>query len=100
MYWEVYAYILDGIVKDIAVYDPKDGYTMANAIAMNLYGPNAFAVSCTSYPIQVDDKYIAGKFFHGELEVKSVDRIGDKIYEVEQGIGELGGLVAELLGGM
>lgn len=98
MYWEVYAYILDGIVKDIAVYDPKDGYTMANTIAQNLYGPNAFAVECTSYPVEAGDTY-TGKFYHDGEEVKSVDRVGDKIYEVEQGIGELGALVAELLGG-
>ena len=99
MYWEVYAYILDRIVKNIAVYDPKNGYTMANMIAQNLYGPNAFAVECASYPIEPGDKYIDGKFFHDELEVKSVDRVGDKIYEVEQGIGELGQLIGELLGG-
>lgn len=99
MYWEVYAYILDGIVKDVSVFDPHGGYTLANSIAKSIYGDTALAVNVSALPVQEGDTYSDGAFYHdGEL-VKSVDVVGDKIYEVEQGVGELGQLIASILGG-
>ena len=99
MYWQIYAYIIDGIVKGTGVYEPLGAYTNANMVAKNLFGNDAFAVDVTYYPVQAGDTYIDGAFYRDGEEVKRLDPIGDDIYDVKLGIAELGELVAELLGG-
>lgn len=99
MYWQIYAYILDGIVKGTGVFEPLGAYTNANAVAQNLYGYNAFAVDVTYYPVQSGDMYADGVFYRDGNPIERLDPVGDDIYDVKLGIAELGELVAGLIGG-
>lgn len=93
MYWQVFALILDGIVKNICVFDPHDGYTSAVSMAQSLYGPDATAAECTIYPVQIGDTFDGGVFYREGQMLYSIDRVGNKIYEVEEAIAELAGLI-------
>lgn len=63
-YWSVYAHVKDNKVQNIAVYNPHDGYTIANMQAHELYGDDAVAVDVTQWAVAIGDDYRDGTFYH------------------------------------
>lgn len=96
MYWEIYAYILDGAIKNVAVFSPDGGYTNANLMAKELYGQLAYAVNVTNYPIQIGDTIDAnGDFYRGRVKINELDIVGDRITDVELALVELAAILTE-----
>lgn len=54
----IFALISNDVIKNVCVGD----YPNCNTIAHDLYGPSAFAIEVTQYPVQEGDKYINGEF--------------------------------------
>ena len=54
----IFALISNDVIKNVCVGD----YPNCNTIAHDLYGPKAFAIEVTQYPVQEGDKYIDGEF--------------------------------------
>ena len=68
--WEEYAYVVDGKVQNVGVYQINSaGYTVANSVAKEIYGPEAIAVNVTQYPVFIGDDYIEGIFYHDGREI-------------------------------
>lgn len=99
MYWQIYAYILNGVIKNIGVFEPLGAFTNATIVAQDLYGYDAYAVDVTYFPVQPGDTYENGLFYRDGEIIGRLDPVGDDIYDVKLGIAELGELVAGLIGG-
>lgn len=96
MYWEIYAYVLDGIIKNIAVFSPDGGYTNANLMAKEIYGQLAYAVNVTDYPVQIGDTVDSyGDFYRGRVQINKLDLVGDRITDVEMALVELASIITE-----
>jgi hypothetical protein len=93
-YWDNYAYIYDGEVKNIAVFDPNGSYTNANMFAKEIYGSGAFAVNVNDYPVAIGDSYKEGNFYRDNTLISPVDEISDSMTEIKMALAELGNLVA------
>lgn len=93
-YWDNYAYIHDGVVKNIAVFDPNGSYTMANMLAQQDYGPSAIAVNVNDIPVAIGDTYNGGSFYRGTQEIGPVDEIADEFMDIKIALAELGDIVA------
>lgn len=92
-YWDNYAYIAGGEVKNIVVFEPNGSYTLANQFAHQLYGPESFAVCINDYPVQIGDSYTDGEFYRGIEKIDKVDEMADQLLEIKQALAELGGLI-------
>lgn len=95
MYWLVYAYIVDGIIRNLGAFDPNGAYTYANDFAKKSYGSNAIAVDVTDYPVAIGDAYRDGEFYHNGEKVERVSTVREDIETVYEALAELG----ELIGG-
>lgn len=94
MYWEIYAYIVDGKIKDIAVFAPDGGYTKANMLAKQIYGNSAIAVNVTDYPVQIGDIYGNDGLFYRDKEViEKTYTVDDDILSIKLALAELGSLI-------
>ena len=93
-YWDNYALICDGVVKNIAVFDPNGAYTMANLLAKEQYGASAVAVNVTDYPVHIGDTYRDGIFYRGDQAIGPVDELNDNLTEIKLALAELGSLIA------
>lgn len=60
---QVYAQIFEEKIKNIVV---CDNYEMANYLARATYGDTAFAVDCSQYPCQINDRYINQTFYQSD----------------------------------
>lgn len=54
----IFALIVNDVIKNVCV----GNYPDCNTVAHDLYGPDAFAIEVTQYPVQEGDKYINGEF--------------------------------------
>lgn len=54
----IFALVSNNVIKNVCVGD----YPNCNTIAHDLYGPDAFAIEVTQYPVQEGDKYIDKEF--------------------------------------
>ena len=93
-YWDNYAFICDGIVKNIAVFDPNGAYTMANLLAKEQYGASAFAVNVNDYPVSIGDSYYESHFHRNGKVVQPVDELDNNLTEIKLALAELGSLIA------
>lgn len=93
-YWDNYAFICDGVVKNIAVFDPNGAYTMANMLAKEQYGGSAFAVNVNDYPVNIGDSYHDGCFYRGDQPIGPIDELNNSMTEIKLALAELGSLIA------
>lgn len=65
---QIFSLIQDETIQNVAV---CDNYTVANDLAVALYGEGAIAVDTTLYPVSIGCKYIDGRFYisEGETEI-------------------------------
>jgi phage baseplate assembly protein gpV len=61
--WEEWAYIVGENVLKVGV-QKVGGYSMAQWVAKELYGDEAFAVECSQTPLSDNAKYIDGAFWN------------------------------------
>lgn len=93
-YWDNYAYIYDGEIKNIAVFDPNGSYTLANQFAQAEYGPSAIAVNVNDYPVAIGDTYSDGHFYRGTQEILPVDETATEFMDIKMALAELGDILA------
>ena len=65
--WEEYAFIIDGVVQNVAVF-AVGGYTDANIVAREVYGEGALAVNVSQIPTTIGDTYKDGAFYRKDDE--------------------------------
>ena len=92
-YWDNYAFIYEGKIQNVAVFDPNGSYTIANMMAKEVYGPSAFAVNVNDFPVQIGDTYSDGCFYRGAQQIDRVDEVADEFLEIKQALAELGTLI-------
>lgn len=84
----IFAIISDGIIKNVSVGD----YEITNYIAKASYGPDAFAVEVTQYPVQEGDLYENGNFYRVNSETQEKTAIEmiptdrDEINNIKNGL--------------
>ena len=82
-YWRTFAFVKDDLVRDISVFAPDGAYTAANDRAKTFHGSRAFAVDVTQIPVAIGDRYIAGRFYRNEEEIKSLPTDEQEIAEIK-----------------
>ena len=93
-YWDNYAFIYNGEVKNISVFDPNGSYTLANMMAKEQYGQAAFAVNVNDYPVAIGDTYNEGNFYRGTEVILPVDETANEFLDIKMALAELGELIA------
>ena len=64
---QVYAHISEGVVQNVIV---CDNYDMANWLARQVYGDDAFALDCLQYPCAAGDIYRDGRLYRKDPETE------------------------------
>lgn len=96
MYWETYAYIVDGKIKDIAVFDPQGAYSNANLLCKSIYGQSSYAINIDDYPVIIGDTVTSdGEFYRGRVKIEKVDTISDRILDLEMALAEVASIAVE-----
>lgn len=97
----LFAEIEDGVVQNIIV---CDDYELANQLSRATYGPAAFAVDCTQYPIEIGSLWKDNKFFRKyedgtEMEVRYIPTAEEEIEILRVENEELTLALASIIGG-
>lgn len=76
---QVFAIITNEKIENIMV---CDNYELANQIARDVYGQEAFAVDCRQYPCGIGDGYFDGAFYHRDSNAV-IERLPNEKEEIE-----------------
>lgn len=76
---QVFAIIANEKIENIMT---CDNYELANQIARDIYGTDAFAVDCLQYPCSAGDSYIDGIFYY-QGSATAIERLATEEQEIQ-----------------
>lgn len=89
-YWQNYAFISEGKVKNIGVYEPNGAYTLANMQAkFSLNDSEAEAVNVTQIPVMIGDDYKDGTFYRNGIKIEKLPTDEEEITELKHAVESL-----------
>lgn len=89
-YWQNYAFISEGKVRNIAVYEPNGSYTLANMQAkLTLNDSTAEAVNVTQIPVMIGDDYKDGAFYRNGIQIEKLPTDEEEIKELKRTVENL-----------
>ena len=84
-YWQIYAFICDGKVGNIAFYEPNGAYALANMqTKMDMNDSTAEAVDVTRIPVKIGDDYKDGAFYRNGVLIERLPTDEEEVKTLKQ----------------